>query len=118
MHPRNLPAVDPLAVLDAATELDGLVAGVLLVLLLPALDVLLPHAAISSVAVAPAATVATNEVCFIRFPPTGTACRRPGLTGALPSTDCPEIISPAYPAIGGSPDCGHLVAESRSEIDV
>jgi hypothetical protein len=66
MHPVKLPVVDPLAVLDAAAELDELAeldAGLLVLL---AVDELLPHAAISS-AVAAAATVAANEVCFIRF---------------------------------------------------
>jgi hypothetical protein len=64
MHPRKLPVVDPVAVLlDPAAGLDEPVAGVLVVLL--AVDVLLPHAAMSRVA-APAAIVAANEVCFIR----------------------------------------------------
>jgi hypothetical protein len=63
MHPRKLlPVVDPLAVLDAAAELDVL-ADVLLV----ALDELLPQAAISRVA-APAATVAISVVCLNVFP--------------------------------------------------
>jgi hypothetical protein len=85
MHPRNLPVVDPLAAPDAPAELDELaelaaLAGALLVLL--RLDELLPHAAISTVA-APAAIVATHEVCLIASS-TGPVCRRPGLTRAFP----------------------------------
>ena len=61
----------PVAVLDDAAELalaevDVLAAGALLL----ALDVLLPHAAISRVAAPAAATVATNEVC-LTFSSTG-----------------------------------------------
>jgi hypothetical protein len=64
MQPRNLPVVEPLAALDTA-ELTALDAPAELAaeLELLALDELLPHAAISSVA-APAATVAINEVCL------------------------------------------------------
>jgi hypothetical protein len=69
MHPRNLPVVDPLAVPPAEAaelaEVDALAAGELV---LPALELLLPHAAISRVAAPAAATVATNEVC-LTFPP-------------------------------------------------
>jgi hypothetical protein len=69
MQPRKPPlAEEPDAVLDAAelalAEVDVLAAGALLL----ALDVLLPHAAISRVAAPAAATVATNEVC-LTFPP-------------------------------------------------
>jgi hypothetical protein len=77
MHPRNLPVVDPLAAPDAPAELaelaalDELAAGALLLVLLVALDELLPHAAISRVAAPAAATVATNEVCLTVFPSTG-----------------------------------------------
>jgi hypothetical protein len=113
MHPVKLPVVDPLAVLDAAAELDELAeldAGLLVLL---AVDELLPHAAISS-AVAAAATVAANEVCFIRFLH-WTRCRRPGTGKAFPCTDCPEIISLAYQAVGGGAYCDHLVAKSRPD---
>jgi hypothetical protein len=72
MQPVKLPVEDPVAVLDAAelalAEVDVLAAGALLVLL--ALDVLLPHAAISKVAAPAAATVAANEVC-LTFSSTG-----------------------------------------------
>jgi hypothetical protein len=77
MQPRNLPVVDPLAAPDAPAELaelaalDELAAGALLLVLLVALDELLPHAAISRVAAPAAATVATNEVCLTVFPSTG-----------------------------------------------
>jgi hypothetical protein len=77
MHPRTLPVVDPLAAPDAALELaalDALAAGALLLVLLVALDELLPHAAISRVAAPAAATVATNEVCLTVFPSTGPDC--------------------------------------------
>jgi hypothetical protein len=68
MHPRKL-VVDPLAAPDALAELvelaalDVLDAGELLL----ALELLLPHAAISRVAAPAAATVATKEVCFTVF---------------------------------------------------
>jgi hypothetical protein len=114
MHPRNLPAVDPLAAPDAVAALDALAAGALLVVLLR-LDELLPHAAISRVAAPAAATVATNVVCLNVFPSTGPDCRRPGLTRAFPRSDCPEIISSACLAGRGLPVCGHFVAKSRSE---
>jgi len=97
MHPRKLPDAEPPVVLDAVAELaaaagaDEVAAGALLVLL--RLDVLLPHAAISRVAVPTAATVATNEVC-LTVSSTGPDCQRPGLTRAFPRSDCPEIISP------------------------
>jgi hypothetical protein len=72
MQPRKPPAEDPDAVLDAAelalAEVDVLAAGALLELL--ALDVLLPHAAISKVAAPAAATVAANEV-YLTFSSTG-----------------------------------------------
>ena len=55
---------DALVELDALAELDVLAAGELLLL---ALDVLLPHAAISRVAAPAAATVATKEVCLTVF---------------------------------------------------
>jgi hypothetical protein len=61
------PVVDPLVVADAPAELgelaalDALAAGELLLL---ALELLLPHAAISRVAAPAAATVATKEVCL------------------------------------------------------
>jgi len=67
MHPTK-PVVEPLAVPVAAAELaelaeaDALAAGELL--LLVALELLLPHAAISRVAAPAAATVATKEVCL------------------------------------------------------
>jgi hypothetical protein len=66
MHPTK-PVVEPLAVPVAAAELaelaeaDALAAGELLLL---ALELLLPHAAISRVAAPAAATVATKEVCL------------------------------------------------------
>ncbi|HEX3712382.1 MAG TPA: hypothetical protein VHV09_06275 [Trebonia sp.] len=69
MQPRNLPVVEPVAVPELAAvadELAALAAGLLAALL--ALDELLPHAAMSK-AVAPAATVTANEVCFTLFPP-------------------------------------------------
>jgi hypothetical protein len=65
MHPTK-PVVDPLAVPEAAAEVaelaeaDALAAGELLL----ALELLLPHAAISRVAAPAAATVATKEVCL------------------------------------------------------
>jgi hypothetical protein len=69
MQPRNLPDADPLAA-PVTAELTALEAPAELAaaeLELLALDELLPHAAISSVA-APAATVAINEVC-LKFSP-------------------------------------------------
>jgi hypothetical protein len=69
MHPTK-PAADPPAVADAPDELaelaevDALAAGELLLL---ALELLLPHAAISRVAAPAAATVATKEVCLTVF---------------------------------------------------
>jgi hypothetical protein len=69
MQPRNLPVVEPPAALDTAvlTALDAPAELAAAELELLALDELLPHAAISSVA-APAATVAINEV-FLKFSP-------------------------------------------------
>jgi len=98
MQPRKLPDAAVPVVLDAAAEAaaagdDALAAGALLALL--TLDVLLPHAAISKAA-APAAATVTNEVC-LTVSSTGPDCQRPGLTRALPRSDCPEIISPMYP---------------------
>jgi hypothetical protein len=67
MHPTK-PVVDPLVVAEAAAEpvelaeVDALAAGELLPLL--AVELLLPHAAISRVAAPAAATVATKEVCL------------------------------------------------------
>src|ERR1700758_701541 len=122
MQPRK-PAVDPLAVPDAAAQPPGLAAlgadaarARLPVLL--AVDELLPHAAISRVAAPAAATVATNEVCLTVFPSTGPDGRRPGLTRALPRSDCPEIISSACPAGRVLSACGHFVAKSRSERSI
>jgi hypothetical protein len=62
MHPRNLALVDAPAVLDALelAEVVALAAGVPVE---PALDVLLPHAASSSVAT-PAAAAVINAVCL------------------------------------------------------
>jgi hypothetical protein len=100
MQPRKLPdAAAPVVVLDALAEPaaagddEALAAGALLVGL--TLDVLLPHAAISKAA-APAATTVANEVC-LTVSSTGPDCQRPGLTRALPRSDCPEIISLMYP---------------------
>jgi len=79
MHPRKLPDAAPPVVLDAVAEpagagdVDALAAGALLAL--PALDVLLPHAAISRAA-APAAAAVTNEVC-LTVSSTGPNCQRP-----------------------------------------
>jgi hypothetical protein len=69
MQPRNLPVVEPPAALDTAvlTALDAPAELAAAELELLALDELLPHAAISSVA-APAATVAISEV-FLKFSP-------------------------------------------------
>ena len=72
--------MDPLAAPEAAAEvaalaaLDALAAGALVVVLLVALDELLPHAATSRVAAPAAAIVATNEVCLTVFPFTGPDC--------------------------------------------
>jgi hypothetical protein len=70
MQPRNLPAVeaDDVELLGAGAELDEVAAGALVVVLLVALDELLPHAAISKLA-APAATAATHGVCLTGVPP-------------------------------------------------
>jgi hypothetical protein len=66
MQPRNLlPAAAALVVLDAGAELGALDEVAALAageLVLVALDVLLPHAAINTVA-APTATVTANLVC-------------------------------------------------------
>src|ERR1700760_3162928 len=119
MHPRNVPpaAAPPLAAPDAAVvaaELAALdAAGALDAgALLLRLEELLPHAATSSAAAPAAATVATNEVCLTVFPSTGPDTRRPGLTRALPRSDCPEIISSACHAGRGLPVSGHFVAKS------
>ncbi|HVT69714.1 MAG TPA: hypothetical protein VHF26_18325 [Trebonia sp.] len=65
MQPRNLPDADPAE--EPAAELDAPDAAALLVLL--ALDVLLPQAAMSKVAAPAAATVAASVVRLICFPP-------------------------------------------------
>jgi len=68
MHPRNLPEVEALVVLDAldeaAGELDALALALALVLVVDeALDELLPQAA-SSKQVLAAAAAAINAVCL------------------------------------------------------
>jgi hypothetical protein len=85
MQPVKLPAAavpveaDAAAEAGALDEVAALAAGELLVL--PTLDVLLPHAAINRVA-APAATVTANEVC-LTVSSHGKVARRPHDEGAF-----------------------------------
>src|SRR5450756_2959468 len=91
MHPRNLPPVAALAVLDALEKLDELAAGLLVLAELLALDELLPHAA-SSRAAAPAAAAVINAVCFtVSSPEPG--CRCPAMMGTYPVPGCPKVNS-------------------------
>jgi hypothetical protein len=99
MQPVKLPAAAALVVADADAELvaaDALVAlaaGEEVVLV--TLDVLLPHAAINTVA-APTATVTANLVC-LTVSSRGKVSQAPSMRGRLPGSDCPEIISLACP---------------------
>jgi hypothetical protein len=79
MQPRNLPEAEALDVPVELDELDPFADG--------ALDVLLPHAASSTLAVAAAAVI--NAVC-LTVSSTAPGCRSPGAAGVPPGPDCPK----------------------------
>jgi hypothetical protein len=82
MQPRNLPEAEALDVpveLAELDELDPLADG--------ALDVLLPHAASSTLAAAAAAVI--KAVC-LTVSSTAPGCREPRRHGVPPGPDCPK----------------------------